>query len=335
MPASAAGATVERFHAAVEAALGRALVPDERIALAVSGGPDSMAMLALAAAAYPGQVAAATVDHGLRAGAAAEAAMVAVHAATLGVPHVVLHPAAPISGSSIQMRARQARYALLAGWVRDVGAVALLTAHHRDDQAETFLMRAARGSGVAGLAGIRASQPLPGGEPDCRLLRPLLGWSRAELRAFATGQGVPFVDEPSNSDDRHDRTRFRKLLAAQSLLAPDALADSARHVGEVEETLAALAGLFWDERQCEAGTGTVAIDMTGLPREMRRRLARRAIHAVRAEQQVDSPDFSDSTNIESLLDALARGRGATQGGVMAISKGAIWNFRKAPPRRSH
>ncbi|WP_339501760.1 tRNA lysidine(34) synthetase TilS, partial [Pseudomonas canadensis] len=128
------------------------------IALAVSGGPDSMAMLALAAAAFPGQVHAATVDHRLRAAAAAEARMVAAWCANAGVPHTTLVVAEPIGPGSVQARARAVRYELLLPWAAEIGASCLATAHHADDQAETFLMRAALGSGVAGLAGIRARQ---------------------------------------------------------------------------------------------------------------------------------------------------------------------------------
>ncbi len=190
-----------------------------------------MVMLTLAAAAFPDRTIAATVDHGLRVEAADEAAMVAAWCATLGVPHRTLHPPAPITGSSIQMRAREARYLQLARWAVDAGAPILLTAHHADDQAETFLMRAARGSGVAGLAGIRPRQELPlawptdprlatgapaEGEATYILLRPLLAWRRHELRAIALEGAVPFVDEPSNADERHDRTRFRHFLSGQT-----------------------------------------------------------------------------------------------------------------------
>ena len=346
---SALDPATDRFRRDLASTLGRPPESHERIALAVSGGPDSMVMLALAAAAFPGRVVAATVDHGFRAEAAEEAAMVATWCATLDVPHRTLSPPAPITGSSIQMRAREARYLQLARWAVDARAYILLTAHHADDQAETFLMRAARGSGVAGLAGIRARQELPlawptdpglstgapaGGEASYILLRPLLAWRRHELRSIAIERAIPFVDEPSNADERHDRTRFRRFLSSQTLLPPEALADSARHAGEAEEALATMTRLFWDERRTKAGPG-ITIDMSGLPREIRRRLARRAIHAVRLESGIDQPGFTDSTNIESLLDALDLGRSATQGRVMASAKAAIWHFREAPPRRLH
>lgn len=346
---SALDPATDRFRRDLASTLGRPPESHERIALAVSGGPDSMVMLTLAAAAFPSRVIAATVDHGLRTEAAEEAAMVAAWCATLGVLHCTLHPPTPISGSSMQMRAREARYLQLARWAVDARAHILLTAHHADDQAETFLMRAARGSGVAGLAGIRARQELPlvwptdprlstgaraDGEARYILLRPLLGWRRHELRSIAIERAIPFVDEPSNADERHDRTQFRHFLSGQTLLPPEALADSARHAGEAEAALATLTHLFWDERRGKTGPG-ISIDMSGLPRETRRRLARRAIHAVRLENGIGRPDFTDSTNIESLLDALELGKSATQGGVMASAKAAIWQFRQAPPRRSH
>ena len=283
-----------------------------RLALAVSGGADSMALLRLAHAALPGQIIAATVDHRLRAAAAEEAAMVAAHCAALGVPHIILTPATPPAGASIQARAREARYALLADWAREAGAVALLTAHHADDQAETFLMRAARGSGAAGLAGVRARAVIAG----FPVLRPLLGWRRAELRRIATEAGAPFVDDPSNADPRHDRTRFRTLLAATPALDPVALARSATALGEAEAALAFASDRLWAER------------------EFRRRLARRAISETRARHAIAVPEWSDAANIEPLLDSLAAGTSATQAGVMLTPHGDIWTVTKAPPRRS-
>ncbi len=136
----------------------RALVDGEetaRFGIAVSGGPDSMALLDLAVQAWPGRVAAATLDHGLRAESAAEAAMVARWCAQRRVPHATLAPETAVSGN-IQDWARRQRYAQLEAWRAGAGLDWILTAHHADDQLETLLMRLNRGSGVGGLAGVRA-----------------------------------------------------------------------------------------------------------------------------------------------------------------------------------
>ncbi len=337
-----------------------------RLAIAVSGGADSMALLTLAYAALPGQIVAATVDHRLRVAAADEAAMVAAYCAALAVPHTILTPEAPIAGASIQAQAREARYALLARWARDAGALALLTAHHADDQAETFLMRAVRGSGAAGLAGVRARATIAG----FPVLRPLLGWRRDDLRRIATDAGVPFVDDPSNADARHDRTRFRALLAETPALDPIALARSAAALAEAEAALVFVTDRLWAERTRDptphrhAGLDPVSgaadgdlrgsgyrvepgmtakgaaeespltLDVSDLPRELRRRLARRAIGETRARHAITVPEWSDAANIEPLLDSLAAGTSATQAGVMLTPHGEIWTVTKAPPRRS-
>ncbi|MBX9815847.1 MAG: tRNA lysidine(34) synthetase TilS [Sphingomonas sp.] len=353
-----------------------------RLAVAVSGGADSMALLALAVAAFPGQVIAATVDHGLRAESAEEAALVARWCAGAGVPHAVLTIAdAPARGDNLHDWARARRYRLLATWALDAGASLLATAHHADDQAETFLMRAARGSGVAGLAGARAVQEMTwggdladgavaaspqrklgplGGEalpwpeaPACAgatasgdaeidaarallLVRPLLGWRRAELRALAEAAGLPFVDDPSNADPRYDRARFRALLGATPLLDPARLAQAAAHVAEAEATLRAVELWLWRARATldPGDSNGITLDMTELPRELRRRLARAAIAAVRAAGGITRPGFTPATNIEPLLDALAAGKAATQAGVLVRPQGARWRFAGAPPRRS-
>lgn len=324
-------AWVERFRADFDQlcvrAFDGALAADARIALAVSGGADSMAMLLLAATAIPGRVVAATVDHGLRPEAADEAAMVAGVCARLGVPHATLTPAQPISGSSLQGQARAARYAALFAWMRQANACALLTAHHADDQAETLLMRLNRASGVAGLSGIRPVRW------DVRtVLRPLLGWRRTELRALVAASGAPWVDDPSNADPHHDRTRFRDLLASQSLLDPVALARSAEYIAQSNDALEALVGDLWHQRWDDR---TLQLRANDLSREVQRRMLRRAIHETRTRHGVLLPGFTDSTNIESLLDALESGSAATQAGVAVRSKGEIWHFRPAPPRRSH
>jgi tRNA(Ile)-lysidine synthase len=299
------------------------------VLFAVSGGPDSMAMLTLALAAYPGRVVVATIDHRLRPEAAAEAAMVADHCATLGVPHATLVPAEPIAGASIQAAARHARYALLTAHAQAIGAEALATAHHVDDQAETFLMRAARGSGIAGLAGVRVRASIDG----VTVIRPLLEWRRAELRAIVRRLEVPFVDDPSNHDPAHDRTRFRRLLDANEWLGPPQIARSAAALAEADGDVRAIVAWLWSSRATVA-RNTIRIDIAGLPRELTRRLARRAIGQVIETAGISAPKWSDSANIEALLDALAAGKRATQAGVVVSPQDDEWRFRPAPARRS-
>ena len=324
-----AGTDVSQFHRDLLALTREAPTPARPLAVAVSGGPDSMALLVLAGAAFPGAVIAATVDHGLREAAAAEARMVAEEAAKLDVPHATLVVEKAISGASLQARARDARYGLLAAWMEAHGALAIATAHHADDQAETFLMRASRGSGVSGLASIRATTVIAGAS----VVRPLLGWRRAALRATVRRAGLPFVDDPANSDPRHDRTRFRQLLDRNEWLDPAALARSAAAVAETERDLGEMALLMWRERVATA-EGIVTLDPAELPRDMLRRLVRRAIATVRATHAITAPAFDASANIEPLLDSLAAGRRATHAGVLAAPRRGRWHFNDAPPHRS-
>ena len=303
--------------------------PGGPILLAVSGGPDSMAMLILAHAARIDGVSVATVDHRLRTEAVAEAAMVAAYCAGHGVPHATLVPDAPIEGASVQARARHARYALLADHARAIGAAGIATAHHADDQAETFLMRAARGAGLAGLAGVRANTRIAG----IPVVRPLLEWRRAELRAIVRRAETPFVDDPANHDPRHDRTRFRALIESNEWLDVPRLARSAMALADADADLRATTDWLWATHA--HGTDDLRLDVEGVPRELRRRLARRAIGTVRAAAAIEAPDWSDAANIEPLLDALERGGQATQAGLLASARGETWRFRAAPPRRPH
>ena len=343
-------ATVERFRGDFARALGRSVSPGERVALAVSGGPDSMAMLALAYAAFPGQVVAATVDHRLRAASADEAAMVAGWCEAAAIPHAILPVEDEIGTSAVQARARERRYPLLLRWAVDSGAKNLATAHHADDQAETFLMRAARGSGVAGLAGIRALQTREVSKPvgdsgmvfdvsTVALVRPLLHWRVAELRALAVALALPFVDDPSNADDHYDRTRFRALLQATRWLDPSQLAKSAAYAAEADATLREIENWLWRTRKIvpvgvEDPDFQSWLDIADLPRELKRRMCRSAIDWVRTVNGIARPAFDDSTNIEPLLDALEAGKSATQAGILVSVKGNVWRFVEEPPRRS-
>src|SRR5918996_1752118 len=163
---------LDRFRADLEPLV----APDARVGLAVSGGPDSLALLLLAAAARPGQIEAATVDHGFRPEARDEAATVAGICGKLGVPHTILTARGnDVPTTAIQERARRERYRLLGYWAEERGLGGLATAHHADDQAETLLMRLSRGSGVGGLGGTRRKRAL---SEDVLLLRPLLSWRK-------------------------------------------------------------------------------------------------------------------------------------------------------------
>ncbi|MDH7975811.1 tRNA lysidine(34) synthetase TilS, partial [Sphingomonas sp. AR_OL41] len=245
------------------------------------------------------------------------------------VPHATLAADRAIGPSDIQAEARALRYDLLTRWATSAGATILATAHHADDQAETFLMRLARGSGPAGLAGIRARRDLG----TITLIRPLLGWRRAALRALVEAAGVPFVDDPSNRDTRFERVRVRQLLAEQAWLDPVNLARAATHAAEADAALAELADRLWLDHATISERSTVEVALPDVPRDLRRRIARRAIDQVRAAAAITRPAFDSASNVESLLDALEGGTSATQAGVMASSKRGIWHFRPAPPRR--
>ena len=184
------------------------------VLLAVSGGPDSAALLVLATAwreRVEGlRLFAATVDHGLRGESRQEAETVASWCLRLNVPHAILPWMGPKPKSRVQERARDARYALLREHASQVGATVLLTAHHADDQAETVLLRLLRGSGIAGLAGMAARRDLGGG---VILARPFLDIPKATLIDFCRRSGQPFLEDPSNRDERFARTRIRRRLA--------------------------------------------------------------------------------------------------------------------------
>ena len=306
---------IDRFRRDLEAVAGG--LP-EALGVAVSGGPDSLALLLLANAAMPGRVHAATVDHRLRPESAAEAAFVGEVCARLGVPHHVLADAdAPIEGGGVQAQARALRYRLLAGWAAPFGWLA--TAHHQDDQAETLLMRMARGAGLAGLAGIRPRRALG----SVMLVRPLLGWRRAELEGIVAEAGLDAVDDPSNRSDAYDRTRARALLAERGDDLPTPrFAAAASHLREAEEALAWAADREWQARVAADGSALL-LDPDGLPPELLRRLAARAIDTLRGD-----PDWRR----DKLAAALAAGDRVTLAGIM-ITPGPRMRFEPEPKRR--
>ena len=198
--------------------------PAPVLAVGVSGGADSLALALLAdgwAKAHGGRVHALTVDHGLRADSAAEARQVGAWLAARGIVHEILTWDGPKPATGIQAAARQARLGRLGDWCRRQGALHLLLAHHRGDQAETLAIRREDASGPDGLAAMAAEAATGWG----RLIRPLLDQPKSALTATLEATGQAWIEDPSNQDERHTRVRHRRSIAAsgsEASLAGDA-----------------------------------------------------------------------------------------------------------------
>ncbi|MBV9287108.1 MAG: tRNA lysidine(34) synthetase TilS, partial [Hyphomicrobiales bacterium] len=248
----------ELSEAGVDALL--APLAGRSLLIAVSGGPDSTALLVMAAewAArnQMARLAAATVDHGLRPESAAEAKSVASLAARLGVPHATLRWAGAKPATGMMERAREARYRLLIDHALALDAEAIVTAHHADDQAETVLFRLLRGSGLKGLGGIEAISRREG----LVIARPLIGLEKSALVGFCRARAVPFVEDPTNASPAFARTRLKPLLAALAEEGLDArgFVRVARRLQQADEALermtAAVAARLGTEGPLEART---------------------------------------------------------------------------------
>ena len=317
-------ALVERFQSDLDALIARG----ERIGVAVSGGPDSLALLLLAAAARPGDVEAATVDHGLRDEAVSEAEMVGQICRHLGIPHAILTvdwPEKPVT--AIQERARAARYLLLGEWLADRELAAVATAHHVDDQAETLVMRLNRGSGVRGLAGMRPIARVPC--TNRPLLRPLLAWRRIELEAICAAAGLKPALDPSNTDERFERVRVREALGESGWLDACAAGRSANNLASADEALDWAAGREWHEAVQQADGQISYSPSPNAPLEILRRVVERALMTL-ASEGLDEP--LRGRELDGIVETLGAGRTATMRGVVCAG-GPQWRFRKAPPRR--
>jgi tRNA(Ile)-lysidine synthase len=305
--------------------LDRLVAADSKVGIAVSGGPDSLALLLLAAVARPGQVEAATVDHALRPESRTEAKTVAGLCERLGIPHAILTAEwEQKPESALQERARIERYRLLGLWVKERGISALLTAHHADDQAETMVMRLNRGSGVRGLAGMRAVRRL--GEVD--LVRPLLSWRRSELERICADAEVQPVRDPSNENESFERVRVRKALAEADWLDTEGIVRSAANLADAELALEWAADAEWSWAVRESRE-EIVYRPTEAPAEIQRRLVTRAVHtlATEGDSELRGPE------VDRLIEALQDGRTVTIRGVLC-SGGDQWRFTKAPARRS-
>jgi tRNA(Ile)-lysidine synthase len=312
-------AVIERFAADLAALCDPA---SARVLVAVSGGPDSLALLLLTHALIGERCVAATVDHGLRPEAADEAKWVADLCAAHGIDHAVLRGALPERAghtANLSARARALRYELLHTHADAVGATQIATAHHTDDQVETLIMRLNRGAGVGGLAGVRAASG--------RVIRPLLGWRRAELGTIVAAAGIVAVDDPSNVSDRFDRARLRKHLAAIDWIDPARVAASASALADAEDAIGWMVRQLGTDRIATEGD-SLLLDPRDLPFELVRRLVE---HCVR---QIDSTAEIRGSALVRMVKALESGETAMLGDVAAVAVSpAAWRFRKAPPRR--
>ena len=300
--------------------------PAPRIAVAVSGGPDSLALCLLAkgwARSRGGTLSALTVDHGLRPESGAEAVQVRRWLAARAISHRTLRwkGARPVSG--VQAEARAARFALLTCWCRRSGVLHLLLAHQQEDQAETVLQRLVHGSGIDGLAAMAPVRLAM--EPDgrgVRLLRPLLSVSRDALTATLAHWNQPWIDDPTNRDARYERPR---LAAALARLEPEGLSAArlAALSARAAEDRAALDGLCTDLlARCAhpAPAGFVTLDRDAL-RHAPPALALRALS--RAVNTVSGAPYPPRTDrLERLVHRMLGedARATTLGGCLVVPR---------------
>ncbi|HXD45851.1 MAG TPA: tRNA lysidine(34) synthetase TilS [Pseudolabrys sp.] len=313
------------------------------LVLAVSGGPDSTALLWLVARWRSGlkkgpALVAVTVDHGLRKEAAAEAKAVGRLARKLGVAHLTLRWTGKKPKTGVPQAARTARYRLLAEAARKAGAPAVLTAHTLDDQAETVLIRMSRGSGMTGLAGMARVSALL--DSTVQLIRPLLGIPKARLVATLKAARVPFADDPTNRDPRFTRARLRGLMPRleEEGLGAARLAILARRLARAEAALSQAAAAAFERLAAPAENGAIAFGragFAGLSAEIALRLIGRAIDTAGDEGP------AELGKLEALAAALSaalpgpkgRFRRSLAGAVVSLTPAAV-TVERAPPRRS-
>lgn len=323
----------------VRAALDRLAGDLPALGVAVSGGGDSMALMHIVADWSHGRrVMVATVDHNLRAESAEEARQVGRAARKLDLPHATLNWHRDTDSGNLMAAAREARLRLLSEWAQANRLPAIALGHTADDQAETLMMRLARGSGIDGLAAMAECRDAFG----VRWLRPMLGARRDDLRDWLRGRDIAWIDDPGNENEDFDRIRIRKAIAAMGLETA-ALARSARHIGEARRALSHYAADTAERAVIRRGTITLPRrDFRDAPAEIRRRLLvascrwitgadyppRRAtvLHALEAIG-AGSRVTLDGALIEPVGDRLHIGREPAAAMRAQISDGPEWDNR--------
>jgi len=250
--------------------------------------------------------------------------MVAALCAARGIPHDTL-TLALAKGSAVQERARIARYGALGQWCADNHLAALVTAHHADDQAETIIMRLNRGAGLRGLAGMRPRATVPE-TPDLPLLRPLLGWRRADLTAVVESAGLTAAHDPSNRDAAFERVRIRAALTSSDAFAPNGFSASATHLAEADHALEWAVDQLWSDVK-DADEGFTWNPAPSLPPVIALRVLERIL-AASGSGVPRGPDLA------RWLATLRSGGVATLGGIKADARRAPWRFTRAPRRNN-
>jgi tRNA(Ile)-lysidine synthase len=318
------------------------------LVLAVSGGPDSTALMLLAARWRDAlktkpKLVAVTVDHGLRRESKREAAAVARVARKLRIAHRTLRWTGRKPATGLQEAARAARYRLLGEAARKAGATCVVTAHTLDDQAETVLIRMTRGSGIAGLAAMAKVRPLPTekraprGEQEraeISLVRPLLEIPKLRLVATLRGAKISYADDPSNRDPRFTRARLRGVMTtlAQEGLSASRLALLARRLKRADTALEAAVERAMAELAAHSAAGAIFFGARGfraLPAEIALRLLGRAVNEVGDEGPVE---LGKLEALKSGFDAAQNGFRRTLAGAIVTLKGHQIIVERAPPR---
>ena len=277
-----------------------------------------------------------SVDHGLRAEAPREVALVEALCKAMDVPFTPAR--VEVTNGNLQAKAREARYAALRKWAEEERLGAVATAHHTDDQAETLLMRLARGSGLAGLSGVRAATLMP--ESETPLVRPLLWARKSELEELVRNVGLTPALDPSNTNAAFDRIRVRQHLASNDWLDPHALAASAGYIAEGWRALEWYAELDREEmvslERDEAGTPTY-LYCANVPRIIQIETVCHIISELGG--RVSRGEAGRAA------DRLWRGHNASLGGVLAVPgiekvekigvEMRVWRFSPEPPRNTH
>ncbi len=308
------------------------------LVLAVSGGPDSTALLWLAtrwrnSLKRAPRLVAITVDHGLRRESQDEARAVARLAKSLAVEHRTLRWAGPKPKSGLPAAAREARYRLLADAAKKIGAAHIVTAHTRDDQAETLMMRLARGSGLSGLAAMARETP----RGAVTIVRPLLDLPKARLIATLRKAGIGHADDPSNRDPRFTRTRFRELMPQLTREGIDgrSLARLAQRLARANTALESVVSVMEHSIGRTSAAGLIEIDARAfatLPDEIALRLLGRAVTAVGYEGSAELAKLEVLlASLRAAAERRERMKQTLAGAVIALKPDLIVVDR-APPR---